>query len=89
MKVKQYGARMEELKRSGKTHREIGEEVGLTKAQVKRYFERDRREQRERGYPRSKKSDAQKTNQALRSELKSLRMENQLLRDFLEHIERK
>lgn len=36
----------------------------------------------ERGYPRSKKTDAQKTNQALRRKLKSLRMENQLLRNF-------
>ncbi|MFV0414302.1 MAG: hypothetical protein ACK5L3_13730 [Oscillospiraceae bacterium] len=87
MKVKQHGARIEEPKQLGKTNREIGAEVGLTKEQIKGYFERSRREQRERGYPRSKKADAQKTNQALRSELKSLRMENQLLKDFLQLAE--
>ena len=38
---------------------------------------------------RSRKDDALKTNQALRSELKSLRMEVELLRDFLDAIERK
>lgn len=32
MKVKQHEARMEELKRSEKTHREIGEKVGSDKS---------------------------------------------------------
>lgn len=89
MQVKQHGPRLEEMKREGKTNREIAAEVGLTKEQVERYFERSRREQRARGYPRSKKADAQKTNQELCSELKSLRMENQLLRDFLQLVERR
>jgi len=88
MKIKQYGAQLEELKRAGKTNREIAEELGLKKEQVKGYFKRSRKEQRLRGYPRSRKDDAQKTNQALRSELKSLRMEVELLRDFLEELER-
>ena len=88
MKIKQYGAQMEELKRSGKTNREIAEALGLKKEQVKEYFKRSRKEQRLRGYPRSRKDDAQKTNQALRSELKSLRMEVELLRDFLEELGR-
>lgn len=84
MKVKQYGPRMEEMRRKGATYREIGDEVNLTHEQVKEYFRRDRREQRQRGYSRSKKSDAQKTNQVLRGELKSLRMELDLLRDFMD-----
>ena len=88
MKIKQYGAQLEELKRAGKTTREIAEELGLKKEQVKEYFKRSRKEQRLRGYPRSRKDDAQKTNQALRSELKSLRMEVELLRDFLEELGR-
>ena len=87
MKVKQYGAKMEELRKEGHTYREIGEAVGLTGNQVKEYFRRDRREQRLRGYPRSKKEDAKKTNQELRSELKRLRMEVELLQDFLHAIE--
>ena len=89
MKIKQYGPRMEELKREGKTIREIAADVGLKHEQVKGYFKRTRKEQRKRGYPRSRKNDASKTNQALRSELKSLRMELELLRDFLDAIERK
>lgn len=79
---------MEEMKRAGRTNREIGEAFGLRKEQVQDYFKRSRIEQRLRGYPRSRKDDAQKTNQALRSELKSLRMEVELLRDFLEELER-
>jgi hypothetical protein len=84
MKVKQHGPRMEELRRKGATYQEIGDKVNLTREQVKEYFRRDRREQRQRGYSRSKKSDAQKTNQTLRGELKSLRMELDLLRDFMD-----
>ena len=89
MKIKQYGPRMKELKREGKTIRERAADVGLKPEQVKGYFKRARKEQRKRGYPRSRKNDASKTNQALRSELKSLRMEVELLRDFLDAIERK
>lgn len=89
MKIKQHGPRMEELKREGKTIREIAADVGLKHEQVKGYFSRTRREQRERGYPRSRKNDALKTNQALRKEVESLRMEVELLRDFLDAIERK
>ena len=89
MKIKQYGPQMEELRREGKTIREIATAVGLKYEQVKEYFKRTRKEQRKRGYPRSRKDDAHKTNQALRSELKSLRMEVELLRDFLDAIERK
>ena len=88
MKIKQYGARMEEMKRAGKTNLEIAEAVGLRKEQVKEYFKRSRKEQRLRGYPPSRKDYAQKTNQALRSELKSLRMEVELLRDFLGELGR-
>lgn len=89
MKIKQYGPEMEKLKQEGKTYREIAAAVGLRYEQVKGYFKRNRQEQRRRGYPRSRKDDALKTNQALRSELKSLRMEVELLRDFLDAIERK
>lgn len=89
MKIKQYGPRMEELKRAGKTNKEIATEVGLKYEQVIGYFKRERKEQRRKGYPRSRKDDALKTNQELRSELKRLRMEVELLRDFLDAIERR
>lgn len=87
MKVKQKGPEMEQLRREGKTYQEIASAVGLRKEQVKGYFKRDRQEARRRGYPRSKKADALKTNQELRSELKRLRMEIDLLRDFLDVME--
>lgn len=80
---------MEELRASGKSNREIAEQLGLTGEQVKGYFSRTRREQRLRGYPRSKKDDTLKTKQALCSEVKSLRMEVDLLRGFMAGIERK
>ena len=88
-KIKVHGPRIEELRRNGKTYNEIAQEVGLTHEQVKQYFKRERKEARHRGYRRSKKSDAMKTNQALRVEIKSLRMEVALLRDFSEEVERK
>ena len=88
MKVKQYGPQMEEMKRNGTRYKEIALKLGLSHKQVEEYFRRSRREQRQRGYPRSKKADAQKTNQALRSELKSLRMEVELLRDFMDAVKR-
>lgn len=89
MKIKQYGLQIEELKASGKSNREIAVQLGLTYEQVKGYFRRARREQRLRGYPRSKKDDALKTKQELRREVKSLRMEVDLLRGFMAAMERK
>ena len=59
---------MEEMKRAGKTNREIGEAFGLEKEQVQDYFKRSRIEQRLRGYRRSGKDDTAKTNQELRTE---------------------
>ena len=46
MKIKQYGPQMEELRREGKTIREIATAVGLKYEQVKEYFKRTRKEQR-------------------------------------------
>lgn len=74
----------------GKTHREIAEHFGLERIQVKKCMERFRRRQRKeaagiqtrpKGRPRK---DGQPPQQSETAELKRLRMENQLLRDFLE-----
>ena len=74
----------------GKTHREIAEHFGLERIQVKKCMERFRRRQRKeaagiqtrpKGRPRK---DGQPLHQSEAAELKRLRMENQLLRDFLE-----
>lgn len=74
----------------GKTHREIAEYFGLERIQVKKCMERFRRRQRKetagiqtrpKGRPRK---DGQSPHQSEAAELRRLRMENQLLRDFLE-----
>ena len=89
MKIQQYGPEMEELKRKGKSYQQIAEQIGLSKKQVSNYFTRNDSKRRKDGCRRSRKNDALKTNQALRKELQSLRMEVELLRDFLGAIERK
>lgn len=89
MKIQQYGPEMEELKRKGMSYQQIAEQIGLSKKQVSNYFTRNNPKRRKDGYRRSRKNDALKTNQALRKELQSLRMEVELLRDFLGAIERK
>jgi transposase len=88
-KVMKHGPHMEELKRAGKSNTEIAQATGLRYEQVKEYFRRRRGEGRRKGYRRSKKADALKTNQVLRGEIKSLRMEVALLRDFAEELGRK
>ena len=87
MKIKKYGPQMKEMKHAGERYSAIAAKLGLTYGQVQGYFKRSRQEQRQRGYPRSRKPDEKKTNQALRKELKSLRMELELLRDFMDVLE--
>ena len=78
------------LREEGKTHREIAEHYGFkNKEVVKQLLARERRKEkqllsgkiiRRKGRPRKKSPEA---------ELERLRMENKLLRDFMEFIERK
>ena len=74
------------LREAGKTRQEIADELGLTKAQimewVKRYNRRQKSEKegrlpRKKGRPRTRPLTAEE-------EIKQLRMENELLRDFLQ-----
>ena len=76
-------------KAAGETNREIGERFGLTKEQVKQLATRQRRKQRliDRGYiPRPKgrppKAAADETIRQ-QNELVQLRMQVELLRNFL------
>ena len=82
------------MQERGKTHREIAEHFGLECSQVKKCLERRRIRQRKqasgikqrpKGHPRK---DGRPPHQSEAAELKRLRMENQLLRDFLELAER-
>ena len=79
----------------GETHRSIAEAFGLEREQVKKFLKRQREKQamlweressRHKGRPRK---DGQPPRQNPETELKRLRMENKLLRDFLLSTERK
>ena len=59
--------------------------MGTKYEPVEGYFCRARGEQRQRGYPRSRKN----ANRTLSKEMASLRMEVELMDDFLDAIERK
>ena len=83
------------MKASGKTKREIAEHYGLKTEQVKELLKRHRRRERKiiagiqvrpKGRPRK---DGQPPHQREKTELERLRMENKLLRDFLQLTERK
>ena len=44
--IQEYEKEILELKKQGFTHREIGEKIGLTKLQIKQFFNRYNRKQR-------------------------------------------
>lgn len=80
----------------GKSHREIEEHFGLTgERPVHHLLKQERRREKKlaeggsvkpKGRPRR---DGQPPHQNMKTEIKRLRMENKLLRDFLQSIERK
>ena len=83
------------MRESGMTRQEIAEELGLDKIQVKNCVYRYNHqktllalghEPRPKGRPRK---DGQPPKQDLQKEVERLRMENKLLRDFLQSTERK
>ena len=81
---------------NGKSHREIEEELGLPGDRpIHNLLKRERRKEkkvkagispRPKGRPRK---DGQPPRQSEKAELERLRMENRLLRDFLQLAERK
>ena len=82
-------------KAAGETNREIGEHFGLTKRQVEQLVNRQNRKQRlvEQGYvPRPKgrpRKDATNENVRQQNELAQLRMQVELLRNFLSEVGRR
>jgi len=83
------------MRGAGMTRQEIADELGLDKIQIKnciyRYNHRrtllaSGHEPKPKGRPRK---DGQPPRQDLQKEVEHLRMENKLLRDFLELTERK
>ena len=74
---------------SGKTQREIAEHYGFRdKFVVKKLLERERKKQVQ-GIPKQRGRKAAKTLTEYKYENKRLKMENELLRDFLQFTERK
>lgn len=93
--IKLFETEIKEMWADGKTKREIANALGLEKEQVKGYLKRQRRnaakmaagiEPRPKGRPRK---DGQSPHQNEKTELERLRMENKLLRDFLQLTGRK
>ena len=82
------------LRDRGYSHREIGDKLGYSKVQIKEFLRKERRQLQKRpeqvpspkGRPR--KYPAQSISE-LEKENKRLRMENDLLRDFLKRTEGK
>lgn len=82
------------LREAGFTRQQIADELSLEKVQIKNWINRYNKRQsiisertpKPKGRPRK---DGNPPTQNIESELKRLRMENKLLRDFLQSIERK
>lgn len=91
--IKQYYSLMQQLQDEGKSYREIGEELGFSREQVKECMRRPRRltQKQKQSVPKRKGRPPRQASanwNALQKEVKSLRMENELLRDFLKTTER-
>ena len=84
--VKELLPAIQEMVEQGKTQREIAEHYGLKdKLVVKRLLERERRKERNQRKSRGRKPA--KTLQEYKYENKRLKMEVELLRDFLSRTE--
>jgi len=95
-KIKHYKEEIYQMKEEGLSYREVGEKLGYTRDQVKYFVRRQRERQKKanekeipvkhRGRPRKKPITNQKE---MESEINRLKMENELLRDFLQYIGRR
>ena len=88
--LKQYEETILQMKAKGCTRREIAENLGITSEQVHGFVKRHNKNLRniEAGVLSKKKGRPSKV-KSLEDELLRLRMENELLRDFLSLTERK
>ena len=88
--LKQYEETILQMKAKGCTRREIAENLGITSEQVHGFVKRHNKNLRniEAGVLPKKKGRPSKV-KSLEDEVLRLRMENELLRDFLSLTERK
>lgn len=91
-RISYYREEIERMRDEGLTHRQIGEKLGYTKMQVKAFAKRERQKQRE-NFERTLPESKEKTNEnmitdpkKMQKEIERLKMENELLRDFLQRI---
>ena len=93
--VNEYETIILSMRQDGCTRREIADELGLSVKQIEdwitRYNKREAllltgKQRKVRGRPRK---DGKPLQEQVETELKRLRMENKLLRDFLQSTERK
>lgn len=97
VKIDEYGKEILELKREGKTNREIAQKLGVDRKCIRNWGFRFNRQQRKlaagiklrpKGRPRK---DAQPRDIVAEQayEINRLKMENELLRNFMRSMERK
>ena len=97
VKIDVYGKEILELKREGKTNREIAQKLGVDRKCIRNWVFRFNRQQRKLAagiklHPKGRRrKDAQPRDIAAEQayEINRLKMENELLRDFMRSMERK
>ena len=93
-RIKEYEAIIIAMRESGRTAREIADELGVERQQIKWWVSRYNKRQafiEDGKMPKAKgrpHKDGQPPRQDPQKELERLRMENKLLRDFLQSMER-
>ena len=93
-RIKEYEPIIIAMREAGRTTREIADEIGVERQQIKWWVNRYNKRQlllTENQIPKPKgrpRKDGQPPMQDPQKELERLRMENKLLRDFLQSIER-
>ena len=99
-KIKELEPQILAMRAAGKTRREIAESLGLEKSQIKNWIRRHNHEQarKEAGILQKKKGRPRKNVEPTNPEeiikkqayeIKRLKTENELLRDFLQSVGRK
>ena len=94
IKIKQHYDTIIALHEAGNSYREIGEKLGFTRDQIKECVRRPKRQQQSQVVQipkrRGRKSKGiPQTWSAMEQEVLQLRIENELLRDFLKLVERR
>ena len=88
--IKDLMPKIKKMLDQGMTHKQIEEELGLTGSRpVHELLKRERKKEATTHIPKPRTRKAAKTLQEYKYENKRLKMENELLRDFLSLTERK